>query len=217
MRFDQFAAIVVSACSFVGLLPGAAQSQEPAQMLQALLGPRFSVFRGKVQEELQLTGEQRFKLNGRIDETIREANEFFQGLQDAKPEDRQKKHADYAQKAEQKLETLLKESLNEDQLKRMRQIVLQMEGLFAIGHPEVFKELNITDEQRKKFMEVVQNLQKTVEPLMKEMQQGGDPQVFRSKMLTARLDHQDQIRAFLTDAQKQKWKDMTGKTFELDD
>ena len=217
MRLTCPSVVVVSALSLVGLFPGAARAQEPAQMLKGMLGSRFVVFREKVQDELKLTSEQRSKLNDRVDVTIQETQEFFQSVQDAKPEDRQKKQGEYAQKANQKLETLLKETLKEDQLKRLRQIGLQHEGLFAIGMPDVSKELKITDEQRKQFMEVVQSFQKKVQPLIKEMQEGGDPQEIQPKMMKLRKDHQVQIEAILTDAQKQQWKEMIGKPFSVED
>src|SRR5438067_713337 len=159
--------LLLLAVSLVGLLPGAARAQEHAHMLQ-MLGPRFVVFREKVQDELKLTVEQKSKLNARVFDIVQETQEFFMGLQDAKPEERQKKHGEYSQKANEKLEKLLKENLTEDQIKRLRQIGLQMEGLFAIGHPDVSKELKITDEQRKQFMDVVQSMQKKTEPLIKE-------------------------------------------------
>ena len=59
MRFNCPSVVLLSALSLVGLFPGAARAQEPAQMLQGMLGPRFTVFRDKVQDELKLTDEQR--------------------------------------------------------------------------------------------------------------------------------------------------------------
>jgi hypothetical protein len=208
--------VLLSALSVICLLPTTVQAQEHAQMLQ-MLGPRFVVFREKVQDELKLTVEQKSKLNARVFDIVQETQEFFMGLQDAKPEDRQRKHGEYSQKANEKLEKLLNNTLNDDQNTRLRQIGLQMEGLFAIGHPDVSKELKITDDQRKQFMDVVESMQEKTEPLIKEMQAGADPQEIRPKMMKVRMEHDRRIDAFLTGAQKAKWKEMTGKPFDLGD
>src|SRR5947207_14463054 len=99
---------------------------------------------------------------------FREMQQAFEKAEDAKPEDRPKTTGEYQRKADQKLEAFLKETLKEDQLKRLRQLIFQQEGLFAIGHPEVAKELNITDDQRKQFMTLVQDMQKKLEPIIKQ-------------------------------------------------
>src|SRR5438552_292345 len=217
MRLHSPTVLLFFAVSLVGLLPGAARAQEPAQMLQGMLGPRFSIFREKVQDELKITGEQRTKLDERRDAALQEMQQTFQKAQDLKPEDRQKTLHEYRQMVDQKLEAFLKETLKADQLKRLRQLILQQEGLFAIGHPEVSKELNITDDQRKKLMMVMEDLQKKMEPIMKQAQEGGDPQEIRPKTMKIHKDHQLQIEAFLSDAQKKQWKEMLGKPFVLGD
>jgi len=199
--------------------PATAQQlpEEARRQLSQMLGRQFLVFRDKVQDELKLTGDQRGKLNSRVDTIIQEAQEFFQSLQDAKPDERQKKHAEYAQKATEKLDNVLKDALTPDQLKRVKQIGLQMEGLFALGHPDVSKELNITDDQQKQFMTIVQELQSNIEPVFKQAQEGGDPQEIRPKIMKIRKDHEAKLEAMLTDAQKKQWKAMVGKPFDLGD
>ena len=215
-RFFPRAALLF-AVFFVYLAPVAVQAQEQVQMMLQMLGPRFIVFRDKVQDELNLTGDQRGKLNSRVDSIVQEAHEFFQSIQDVKPDERPKKHAEYAQKATEKLDNVLKDTLTQDQLKRVKQIGLQMEGLFAIGHPDVSKELNITDDQRRQFMTIVQELQSKMEPVFKQAQEGGDPQEVRPKIMKIRKDHEVKLEAMLTDAQKKQWKEMVGKPFDLGD
>ncbi len=43
--------------------------------------------------------------------------------------------------------------------------MLQREGLFALGHTEVMKVLEITDKQRHQFVEIVREMQKKMEPV----------------------------------------------------
>ena len=75
---------------------------------------------------------------------------------------------------------MLKATLKEDQSKRLHQLGLQQAGAFALLHggPEIAKDLKITDEQRKQFMAVVQDMQKKIAPLIKEAQSGGNPRRF---------------------------------------
>ena len=108
--------------------------------------------------------------------------------------------------------------MKEDQLKRLRQLIFQQEGLVAvIGHPDVAKELNITDDQRRQFMTVMQDLQKKVEPPSKQAQEGGDPQEIGPKIMKLRKEQEGKLEALLTDAQKKQWKEMLGKPFDLGD
>src|SRR5258707_7771078 len=97
MRLTRPTFVFLFAVSLVGLLPGAARAQEPGQMLQGMLGPRFVVFRDKVQDELKISGEQRNKLDERRDATLQEMQQTFQKAQDLKPEDRPKTINEYRQ------------------------------------------------------------------------------------------------------------------------
>ena len=64
---------------------------------------------------------------------------------------------------QEKLAAVLNEALKEDQRKRLRQLELQREGALALWHGDVKigKDLKITDEQRKQFMAVVQDMQES--------------------------------------------------------
>ena len=98
--------------------------------------------------------------------------QFFQKIEGLKPEERKKELGAYRPKAQEKLAAVLKETLNEGQRKRLRQLELQREGL---RDGEIWKDLQVTDEQRKQFMAVMQQVQKEIEPLLEELQKGGKP------------------------------------------
>jgi hypothetical protein len=183
------------------------------QLMQALGGP-FVVFRDKVMEDLKLSAEQKDELEKQLEERVQDAMKFFEKLQDVKPEEREKELGAYRKKAGEKLAAFLKETLKEDQRKRLGQIELQQEGPFVLGG-EVGKELKITDDQRKQFMAVHQELQKKVEPLVKEAQSGGNPEEIRPKLMKIRKEQEAKIVAILTDAQKKQWREMLGKPLDL--
>jgi hypothetical protein len=204
---------------------GAAGTAEPDQVpdearrqITEALGPPFSVFRNKVQEELKLSDEQKKKLEQQLQDTAQDAMKFFEKIKDLKPEERDKEHQAYRQKAQEKLATFLKETLKEGQRQRLRQLELQQEGIFALfGDEKLQAELKITDEQRKKFMGVIEDLQKKTQPLIKEAQSGGKPEEIGPKMMKIRKEQEGKIEAVLTDAQKKQWQEILGKPFPLDD
>ena len=208
---------------FLGLVCAQAAAQDiPEQarkeIAHNLQGP-FMVIRDAVQEELKLTAEQKEKVEEHLRERLPDIMEFFQSLDGVKGEEREKKLHAFRQKAQEQLTTVLKATLKEDQSKRLHQLGLQQEGAFALfhGEPKIAKSLKITVEQRKQFMAVVQDLQKKVKPLIEEAQSGGNPEEIRPKVMKIRKEHEDQIEALLTDAQKEQWKEMLGKPLVLDE
>ena len=64
-------------------------------------------------------------------------------------------------------------------------------------------------------MGVVQDMQKKIEPLIKEAQSGGNPEEIRPKVMKIRKEHEAKIEAILTDVQKKQWKEMLGKPLDL--
>jgi hypothetical protein len=191
--------------------------EEAGRQITETLGPPFLVFRDKVQEELKLTDEQKKKLEKRLQDTVQHAMQFFQQLGDKPPEEREKLLHAYVEKAQENLAAFLQGLLKEEQLKRLRQVMLQREGLLALGDGEVMKELEITDAQRQQFFKVVQEMQKKIEPVLKEAQKGGRPEEIRPRVMKIRDEHVGRIGALLSDAQKKQWKQLLGKPLDLGD
>lgn len=184
-------------------------------VVEALGGGSFLVFRDKVQEELKLSDKQKEKLLAKVPDYAQQTKKVFDKIADLKPEEREKELQSHRRKSHEKLAALLKETLKTEQLKRLRQLELQQQGSFALGRPEIVKELKLTVEQRKRFMGVVREMQMKIEPLMKAAQSGGDPQEIRPKVIRIRKDHEAKIEAILSDAQKKQWEKMLGKSFDL--
>jgi hypothetical protein len=197
----------------------AAAQEVPEQNRKELveaLGAPFIVFREKVLDELKVTDDQREKLMQLAMEQIMETGPFLESLTETGPE-REKKLDEHRKVAREKLAKHLKDVLQPAQRERLRQATLQQEGAFGLGRDDVRNELKITQEQMKKFMAVVQDLQRKVESLVKEAQSGGNPEEIRPKIEQLRKDHARDLEAVLTDAQKKQWKEMLGPPFELGD
>jgi hypothetical protein len=183
--------------------------EETRNKLLHTLGSSFLVFRDKIQEELRLTKEQKEKLDQHFREMLPDAMQVLQNIKGMKPGERETYH----QKTHEEMAAVLRETLNEGQHTRLRQLELQREGLFGEGWN--LKELQITDEQQKQFMAPTQDTQKKTKTLMEEIQKGANPDEIRPKVLKLRLDLEGQLEALLTDAQKKQWKEMLGKPVDL--
>jgi hypothetical protein len=225
MTMSRFStSVCVGVLVFIGLACGKAAAQEiPAEVRNELgrhqLKGSFLVFIAKVQEELKLSDDQKEKVEQHLLGLIPEFMELFQRIDGLKGDEREKELKAYRPKAQEKLAAFLKETLKDDQRKRLSQLELQQEGAFILlpGDSEIGKDLKITDEQRKQFMPVIQDMQKKIEPLIKEAQTGGDPKEIRSKIMKVRKDHEGKLEALLTDAQKKQWKEKIGKLSDLDE
>jgi hypothetical protein len=187
------------------------------QLIEAF-GPPFLVFRDKVQEELDLSDSQKQKLQERLQDTIQDAMEFFEKIKDLEPEEREKEHRAYRQKAQEKLAAFLKETLKEEQRNRLRQLELQQEGVFALfSQPKLMAKLEITNSQRMRLMAVIEEMQNRIQPLVREAQASGKPEAIRPKVMKIRKEHEGRIELVLSNAQKSQWKKMLGKPFDLGD
>ena len=192
-------------------------ADEARRQLSDALGPPFRVFRDNVQEELKLSGDQRRKLEGQLRDTVRDTTQLFLKLERLKPEDRERELHSYRQDAHQRLATFLKHALRVEQLERLRQLELQLDGPFALGRSDVIAELKLGDEQRNQFMTLVQEMQARIEPAIKAAQARGNPEVIRPKVMAIRKEYGVKIEAILTQAQNERWREMLGAPFERDD
>jgi hypothetical protein len=203
--------------SAIVLCPSTASAQDQEtrkHLLHELAGP-FIVFRGKVQEELKLSDDQKQKMLEALPEYIEETKTILESLGDQKPEQREKAMQSHRQKAGERFTTSLKVILTVPQLRRLQQLQLQHEGPGALGRPEIRKDLKITQEQLMRFAGVIQDMQKKIEPLIKEAQSGGNPEEIRPKVIKIRKDHEEKIENLMTDAQREKWKAMRGKPVDV--
>jgi hypothetical protein len=176
-------------------------TEELRDKLAHNLGSSFLLFRTKVLGELQVTQEQKAKLDHYLQTLLPEAMQVLQKNNGGRGKYNQKTHEERA--------AVLKEILNEDQRTRLHQLELQKDLLF--GPAWNMQELQITEKQQQQFMAPIQEKQKQTQALMAELHKGANPDEIRPKALQLRLDLEVQLETLLTDAQKKKWKEMQGK------
>jgi hypothetical protein len=185
------------------------------RQLVEVLGTPFQVFRERVQDEIKLSQAQKAKLREAFPGYVRETMKASASFGNSTAEERNRRLSNYRQQAQEKLAAFLKGSLNDEQLRRLQQLNLQQEGPFALLSGTIGNELNITDEQRMQFMQLVQEMQQKIEPLIRETQSGGDPQELGRKISLVRKDQETRIVMLLSDAQRKQWQAMLGKPFDL--
>jgi hypothetical protein len=218
-QISRLAPIVLATVALWGQPSPRAAAQVPEKVRKDLvqaLGPSFIVFRDQVLDELKISDETRQKLLEHLMEQVMETGPFLDSLEKSGPE-REKKLNEHRKNAHQKLAKLLTETLNADQLKRLRQIELQHERAFVLNRADLVKELKITDQQRQQLATLTQEMQNKIQPLVKEAQSGGDPEEIRPKIFKIRDEYVKKLEGVLTDEQQKQWKDMLGKPLELED
>jgi hypothetical protein len=164
-----------------------------------------------------LSAEQKEKIQDHLAVTIQDAVAFFQRLDGAKPDEREKELHPYRRKAEDKLVSFLREGLKPDQFGRLYQLILQREGPFALLNPDIARELKVTDHQHQQFLGIVREMETKLQPLLREAQAQGNHEEIRPKALKVRAAYAHRLETALTDSQKKQWQKMLGQPFDLGD
>jgi Spy/CpxP family protein refolding chaperone len=109
----------------------------------------------------------------------------------------------------------LNEVLDEGQQKRLMGILVQVAGPAAIADPAIAKELNVTDDQKKKLAEVRETVGKEMRELFQNAGEGGR-EGMREKMDKLREDSNKKLMAVLTADQQAELEKMKGEKVEID-
>ncbi|MDT7898473.1 MAG: hypothetical protein YPKNTGVA_002322 [Candidatus Fervidibacter sp.] len=160
----------------------------------------------QVQQELKLTDQQR----QRLEQLGEQWREKMRGLRDLPPEERRQKGEGMRAEVEKQLATIL----NEQQMKRLKQIALQVEGYAALERPEIADQVGLTKEQRQKIRDI---LRQAGEKRREAFQQGqGDRQAAFQRMREIRQWVDGEIEKLLTPEQKKKWQELIGEPFKFE-
>lgn len=155
-----------------------------------------------VQEELKLTADQIQK----VEAAFQKQMESFQGFRDLSGEERTKKFQEMTKENEK----FVADNLKPDQAKRLNEISLQRQGAGALADEKVAKELNLTDDQKGKIKDILEDSRNQIQ----ELSQGGFSEEARTKSQEIRNAATGKAMNLLTADQKTKWKEMTGEPFK---
>jgi hypothetical protein len=103
--------------------------------------------------------------------------------------------------------------LKPEQLKRFKQIRLQMDGVMALTDADTEKELKLTDKQKEEIKAIADEWQKEVMEVFRSA--GANREEAFKKMNTLRKEKLDVALKTLNGEQKKMWKEMTGEPFEF--
>ena len=121
-----------------------------------------------------------------------------------------------AEERNTKMKEQLEEVLFPEQLERLQEINIQLQGIAALRNADVAKELKITDAQKKELEEVQAGMMEKMREGMRELfTSGGGREGMREKIEKMRADMEGDVLAVLTSDQKKKFEEMKGEKFEM--
>jgi Spy/CpxP family protein refolding chaperone len=207
------AAIAVLACAAF------AQGGQRRGMGMNLGDPITLLGREDVQKDLALSEDSKAKVVDLKEKSDAKRQEAMQAARDAANGDfteMRKAMGPIMEKLSVENWKAVAEVLSADQLKRLKEIKVQMLGpAGVVNDKELQKDLSVTDDQKAKLKELQDRQQKAQQELFQKMQAG---EVDRSEMPNIMKKNakimEDEVNKILTDAQKTKMTEMGGKKFE---
>src|SRR5262249_38519459 len=114
-----------------------------------------------VQQELKLNDDQVKKLDAALTKVRDAHKDEFDKLRDMKEDER----TAFFKKLNEENMKAASDTLNADQIKRLKQIQVQQDGLRAFSDADVQKALNLKDDQKDKIKTISEDARKDIEAL----------------------------------------------------
>ena len=188
-------------------------------------GGPLALFRSKtVQDELKFTDDQKDKLRDAVPKLQDATREKFQGLFGGGGRPDPAKMAEVQAEISTMTYKEIGAIVTPEQLKRLKQIDIQVAGIRAYQMPMVADELKYTDDQKAKMTEIGGDVQKDTRDLGQEYevrfpgQRPADADKaaeYDKKLAKITKDAADKIDAVLTADQKAKFKELSGPTIDV--
>src|SRR5579871_265347 len=168
--------------------------------------PAMLLGRHDVQKELNLTDDQKTKLEALRQKQREDMQAFFQANAPAdggRPDfSKLQPEMEKMQKEQQKEVDAI---LTPDQTKRLKEISIQLGGNGVITRPEIQNDLNMTDDQKAKVKDLQDKQRAAMQEIRDKMQNGElDREQMRPLMEKNRKIMDDELAKILTDTQKAK-------------
>ena len=175
-------------------------------------GPALLSNKG-VLKELKVDDAQTEKLAKASEELQAKAREARQGLQDLSQEERRDKMTALTKTMNTDVDKVVGEVLKPEQVKRFKEIRLQVLGSNAFGDEAIAKDLKVTDEQKGKIKDILADQQTQMREIL--MGAADDREGAMKKVTELRKEMKTKIVALMTEDQKKAWAGMTGAAFEF--
>lgn len=186
-------------------------------------GPAGLVNSKTAMTDIKATDDQVEKLKEWAKEYQDKQREFFKGFKDMSKEERTEKQAALTKDAWAAIGKVLKD----DQVKRLKQIEIQVAGVGAFLRPDVSEALKITDDQKGKLQESMGSVFKDIMALNEEFGikgfggggaaklEGDKKKDYDKKIAKLNKEMMSGVQDVMTDEQKKKWKEMTGEPIDV--
>jgi Spy/CpxP family protein refolding chaperone len=146
--------------------------------------------------------------------------EDFQNLSE---EERQARFEEFRKQAEERMKVArekLEQILLPEQMERLKQIGIQVQGTRALEDPQVAEALGLTEDQKQQLEKIREEIraefQRRFEEAQAQGQGQGPPQFDPAQFEAQRKANDERLLAVLTDEQKAKFEELKGEKFELD-
>lgn len=179
-----------------------------------MMGTGQLIMNKSVQEELKLDKEQAEKATAAVRKVREDMKDDLAKVreQGTPPEERR----EIIKKVNDATDKSLADVLKPEQIKRLKQIQLQVQGPRVFMNPEVEKALNLTDDQKQDIQKTNQESFQKVRELFQDAQ--GDEEKMRearTKMTAMNKENMEKLTKSLKPEQQEKLKEMLGKPFEI--
>lgn len=169
-----------------------------------------------VRTELEISPDQEEALTKMSEQNRQERpNADFRNMSEDERTEFFAKMRKQAEERTAKMKEQLEEVLFPEQLERLEQINIQLQGVAALQNPEVAKKLNITEAQKKELEEVRDGLMEKMRESMREIFASGGRDGIREKIEKMRGDMEGEVLGVLNSDQKKKFEEMKGEPFEM--
>jgi hypothetical protein len=205
------------AVGLVLVVAGHAGSQQGPGLFGGLGSLDMLLQNAGVQKELGLKDEQLSKVKEVIRDVRLKHREDWEKLRDLSPEERREKLPQLIKLVSDDITKSLGEVLSPAQLKRLKQIKWQNDGLRAFSEEDVNKVLKLTEPQREKIRTINEEALQEFAAIFQgsDSPPSGNYQDAMKKVTTLRKETLAKGVAALTPEQKKAWKDLVGNPFEV--
>lgn len=216
-KYVRYATAALLAVGMVGL---AAAQRQGGGGFGGGGGPANLINSKTVLADIKATDEQTTKLKEWAKDYQAKQFASFKDFKDLSKEERAERMAKNTEDAWKAIGGVLKE----DQVKRLKQIELQVGGAFVYSRKDVAEALKISDDQKEKIRDASQSMFKEMQDLREEygIKGFGAPKLdadkqkeYEKKSAAITKDLNAKVQGILTDEQKTKWKEMTGEPIDV--
>lgn len=173
----------------------------------------------KVQQELKLDADQKSELKVAIQKLAKNRQAEKQKLRGLKGREAHRKMHEQLRKFDADSARKAKEILEPKQHTRLREILVQVQGVRIFESPKFQVQLKITDDQKKKLADIRKAGAKNRRKVLQDSRAGGKKVInykkYQQKIEEALMEQEKKTLEVLTKEQQAQFRKMTGKKFEL--